>query len=213
MFATPSLHIPYNSFPVEVYEPSEDTFLLIDVLESELEFFMSQNLSLILEIGSGNGFPITFLSTLLDKKVCALATDINKSAACFTKSVSMYNGSRVDTIEGSLADMFRAEVFDLIISNPPYVPSTDLTNSVTIDPIDYAWRGGECGLGFFSALIDSVHKKLKDNGVFICVLLNYAWEMFCFENSAYLTTRFKKISKLAIRKTPLETLAVIKFIK
>jgi release factor glutamine methyltransferase len=213
MIPTPSLHIPYHSFPREVYEPSEDTFLLIDALENENEFLRLQNISLVLEIGSGNGFPITFLSLLLEKNVCALATDINKFAARFTRNVSTYNCSTVDSIEGSLADMFRNEVFDLIISNPPYVPSSSEDNFIADELIDYAWRGGENGLDLFVVLVDSVHKKLKANGIFVCVLLNFTWEKFQLENSHYLSDRFREISKIAIRKSPLETLVVIRFIK
>lgn len=213
MFPTPSLHIPYNSFPSDIYEPSEDTFLLIDALEDEHKFLKSQGSYLVLEVGSGNGFPITFLSSLLDKNVLALATDINKSATHFTKSVSSFNGSIVDSIEGSFANMFRSNIFDLIISNPPYVPSLNEINSSQNDPIDFAWKGGEHGLEFFNILINSVHKKLKDKGIFICVLLSSAWSKYYSENVDFLSTHFKECSLVSSRKTPLESLVVVKFIK
>jgi release factor glutamine methyltransferase len=213
MFPTPSLHIPYSSFPPDVYEPSEDTFLLIDTLEREYDFLKSQDLNLILEVGSGNGFPITFLSNLVGKNVFSLATDINRTATRFTKSVSLFNGSIVDTLEGPFADMFRENIFDLIISNPPYVPSLHKNHYEKEELIDFAWKGGEDGLEFFKILVNSIHKRLKNNGIFICLLLTSAWCKFYSENFDFLSSHFKEFSVVLSRKTPLESLVAIKFIK
>jgi release factor glutamine methyltransferase len=62
---TPNLsHLTKKDFE-NVYEPMEDTFLLLDALEEDLQALEALNPQLICEIGSGSGCVITFLSMLL----------------------------------------------------------------------------------------------------------------------------------------------------
>ncbi|CAG8450178.1 3392_t:CDS:2 [Diversispora eburnea] len=66
MFPTPNLdHLSSKDYE-QIYEPSEDTFLLLDALESEITFIKNEiNPCICLEIGSGSGCVSTFLGQLL----------------------------------------------------------------------------------------------------------------------------------------------------
>lgn len=79
----------------EVYEPSEDTFLLLDALESELEWLKTQKPSVIVEVGSGSGVIITALSNALADSVHCIATDININACLTTYKTSSLNQAQV----------------------------------------------------------------------------------------------------------------------
>ena len=59
----------------KVYEPSEDTFILLDAIEKDIDSI--RGAGLVLEVGCGNGVPGTFLKKALGKDCFLLSTDIN----------------------------------------------------------------------------------------------------------------------------------------
>ena len=62
-----------------VYEPNEDTFILLDALENEFFKKTEENkkiVNLVCEIGTGNGVPGVFLNKLFGKKAFVMMTDI-----------------------------------------------------------------------------------------------------------------------------------------
>ena len=48
--------------------------------------------------------------------------------------------------------------FDLIICNPPYVPSDPLLNEKEL--IDFAWAGGKDGADFIRHLMNQINVKM-----------------------------------------------------
>ncbi len=94
-----------------VYEPSEDSFLLADAALSNIKG--SEN---ILEAGCGSGI----ISAVINANTKAIVTgiDINPHAVKCTKE----NG--VEAIRGDLLSCIKGR-FDLIIFNPPYLPTED----------------------------------------------------------------------------------------
>jgi len=114
----------------QVYQPAEDTFLLIDAALSEV-----REDDLVCEIGCGSG---EVSVSLLGKCAKLVAVDINPHAVACTKErgVSVFQG-----------DMFspfvHGELFDLILFNAPYLPT--LPEERVGDFLDYALDGGESG--------------------------------------------------------------------
>ena len=90
----PSLdHLTMEDFDC-VYEPSDDTFLLCDAIENDRERISVDKPQIVLEVGSGSGCVITFLSMLLKEegvKALSLATDINPKAAAVTLRTAAAN--------------------------------------------------------------------------------------------------------------------------
>lgn len=94
-----------------VYEPSEDSFLLADVALSEIK-----GSELILEVGCGSGIISAVIKA--NTKASVIGIDINPYAAKCTRE----NG--VEVIRGDLLSCIKGR-FDLIIFNPPYLPTKE----------------------------------------------------------------------------------------
>jgi release factor glutamine methyltransferase len=144
----PSLdHLTMEDYE-NVYEPSEDTFLLCDALEKDRLVFKDLLPRRALEIGPGSGCVITFFGQLckeIDVSCSLYAADINNKAVEVTRRTAEANGinvtvSNVDLLgENAPAD----NSVDVLLFNPPYVPTP--SNEVGSDGIEAAWAGGMYG--------------------------------------------------------------------
>lgn len=162
-----------------VYEPAEDTFLLLDALEKDLPD-LRKHASICIECGSGSGTVITALSkTLADPgSRLMLATDISIEACKTTRKCAVHHGQRhiqiVRTdLAGSLVDRLSNQV-DLLIFNPPYVPTNiGETKTEAKNQIQLSWAGGEGGRQIIDRfLIDFVPRLVsKPHGAAYVVAL------------------------------------------
>lgn len=76
MLPTPSYMIS-DEQRESVYEPAEDTFLLLDALEKDAEVLRDRDVSIVVEVGCGSGVVSAFCAQLLQRPACILATDVN----------------------------------------------------------------------------------------------------------------------------------------
>ncbi|ORY12696.1 N(5)-glutamine methyltransferas-like protein MTQ2 [Clohesyomyces aquaticus] len=144
MLPTPSTsHVCFD----RVYEPAEDSFLLLDTISAPSEAaFLHDRFEhpphhgpcstppLVLEVGVGSGVVLAFVAANAGKifgreDVLTLGVDIN-SFACDAASKTVQNaiktGSRstfLDIVNGDLASSIRPHSIDVFIFNPPYVPA------------------------------------------------------------------------------------------
>jgi release factor glutamine methyltransferase len=152
----------------KVYEPSDDTYLLIDGIQCDLGENPSIAMSArtILELGSGNGIPITFCSKLVPSAL-SIATDINPNALAFTKKTAVENRvTKLETIQCDLATPLLVSCkqrIDIIIFNPPYVPTPN--DEVSGNGIEVSWAGGERGRLVVDRAIPQIAHLLSENGV------------------------------------------------
>jgi len=111
----------------DAYEPSEDTFLLIDTLYYD-EKFICENVQPenCLEIGIGCGFVITGLCNLLYKKFPSckfLGIDINPNAINISqKTVKRYNFESQIALKNCDISKLSDQKFDIIVFNPVFFP-------------------------------------------------------------------------------------------
>lgn len=162
-----------------VYEPAEDTFLMLDALQNDLTY-LNERAFVCLECGSGSGTVITAISKSLvnPSSRSMFATDINEEACKTTKKCADYHKQhniqvvRTDLAE-SLVDRLENEV-DLLIFNPPYVPTaSDETNTKTKNQIQLSWAGGESGRKLIDKFLTTYVTRLisKPHGVAYLVAL------------------------------------------
>ncbi|KAM4887701.1 methyltransferase N6AMT1 isoform 2-T2 [Thomomys bottae] len=106
----------------DVYEPAEDTFLLLDALEAAADELAG--VEICLEIGSGSGVVSTFLASMIGPQALYMCTDINPEAAACTLETARCNKVQIqpvitDLVKGLLPRL-KGQV-DLLVFNPPYV--------------------------------------------------------------------------------------------
>lgn len=171
-----------------VYEPSEDTFLLIDAALDVVRPTDS-----VLDVGTGCGL-IAKIVTRLAQSV--IATDINPQAV----ANATING--VEAIKGDLFCNLRRR-FDLIIFNPPYLP-TD--TDVPCDWLTQAWDGGPAGREVIMRFITQVNRYLTNQGR---VLLTISSITGYREVTERMKAQFEIVRSLGERKIFFETLYVI----
>ena len=151
-----------------VYEPSEDSFLLIDALEADLEALKAMKPTMCLEIGSGSGIVITAVAVALSKHCQSyhLAVDINFDACKATKNTAMLNSVEVDAVRMDLSSCIRGNHgFDLVVFNPPYVVTSDKEISDERH-LFKAWAGGTNGRKVMERLFPKIPDILSDTGTF-----------------------------------------------
>lgn len=137
-----------------VYEPAEDSFLLADVALGEAEPGMR-----ILEIGAGSGFVSAVLKANING-IRIFATEINPHAARCAKA----NGVeviRADLFNG-LKSGCRGASFDLILFNPPYLPTSE--DEKVPGWLNYAFDGGTSGRETLDRFLGKVRGYLKPGG-------------------------------------------------
>jgi len=153
----------YNNLTIElhpeVYEPAEDTFILLETIEIKPDDY-------ILEIGTGCGIIALRCASLGANVVC---TDINPYAIILAKNNYNRNKSFIKTaFEVRKGDLFSAiksnERFNVIIFNPPYLPTKKDDIVGESGWFDIAVNGGIDGLSLIKRFIDGLSRYLSDKG-------------------------------------------------
>ena len=108
-----------------VLVPRPETELLI---EQAVEVFGNYESPKILELGTGSGIISIVLSKELREPIIT-ATDISHEALITAKNnADKHNINDINFVESNWFDSIKNEKFDLIISNPPYVDKSKLSN-------------------------------------------------------------------------------------
>ena len=103
----------------EIYEPQEDSYLMSEVLKTELPKLIKQNPKLkFLEVGCGSGINLRTALDIGVKKNNVLGADVN------SKAVKHCRGLGLKVIQSNLFNGINGKYgkFDVISFNPPYLP-------------------------------------------------------------------------------------------
>lgn len=152
MLPTPSTsHVDLD----RVYEPAEDSFLLLDSISSNSESaFLAHRFDqdivksapVVLEVGTGSGVVLAFITAHTQKilgrtDVLTLGVDINPCACAATQQTVLQacqdtsdpasdahstHGVFMGCLNADLASCLRGGAIDIVIFNPPYVPTAEL---------------------------------------------------------------------------------------
>ncbi len=120
----------------DVYKPSDDSFLLA----KHIPRFSKGD---VLDVGTGCGIQAIAAAK---KAKSVLAIDISESALeCAQKNAKAHGfSSKIKFLKSDLFSQIpKSQKFDLIIFNPPYLPTTEA--EATSGILDAAWNGGKDG--------------------------------------------------------------------
>jgi release factor glutamine methyltransferase len=211
MLSTPDFsHLTTNDYE-KIYEPSEDTFLLLDALEKDMSSLNEMKPLFVFEIGSGSGVVINFLAKHLkeSKKCLFYSTDINMDACKATQRTARQNKNDINVVNCDLimplVDKMKRKI-DILIFNPPYVVTE--MNEVGSKGLPAAWAGGPRGRVVMDRLFPYIDSLLTEQGFFylVCIKQNQIEQIEKF----FLALKFK-IYLVMERKAGIENLYILRF--
>jgi release factor glutamine methyltransferase len=143
----------------QVYEPAEDTFLLLDAIDIKPG-------DMVFEVGTGTGIIGLYCAMRGADVVCS---DINPFAIELSKRNYLINQNLLKgNFEVRTGDLFsvldKIEKFDKIIFNPPYLPTKPKDLVDGSGWFDKAVDGGADGLFQTQKFIEHVSNYLKKEG-------------------------------------------------
>ncbi|GHK01954.1 methyltransferase [Streptomyces sp. Y2F8-2] len=157
---TPCPPLPAPAWtPPGVYEPQEDTWLLTRALRRE-EITPGAD---VLDLGTGSG-ALALEAARLGARVTAV--DISWRAVLAARVNALLSGQRISVRRGDLTAAVPGRRFDLVVSNPPYVPSP-----VAGSPRGSAraWDAGWDGRLLLDRICDAAPGYLRAHGVLLLV--------------------------------------------
>jgi release factor glutamine methyltransferase len=125
----------------------------------------------ILDIGTGSGAIAISLALMCQSAVVA-GTDISAEAVEVAKRNAAKHGvdQRISWHVGDLFEPIEGMSFDVIVSNPPYIPETDretIQREVRLFEPETALYGGEDGLDFYRRIIPKAQDYLAASGLLV----------------------------------------------
>jgi release factor glutamine methyltransferase len=128
----------------------------------------------ILDVATGSGAISVALASHL-QNANLTATDISDSALAVARENANRNRVSIRFLQGDLLTPVAGETFDLIVSNPPYVPSSD-RDSLSVEVRDHepslALFAGDGGLEIYRRLIPQAFAALASCG-YIALEIGY----------------------------------------
>lgn len=147
----------------EVFIPRPETEFLVEYV---LNLNLPENPK-ILDIGTGSG-AIAIALKKSKKNFKIFASDISLNAIFQAKKNSLKHKKKVNFFCGDLLKPIK-EKFDLIVSNPPYIPENlikNLPECVKKEP-EIALNGGKGGTKIIFKILKNSRNLLKKNGVLV----------------------------------------------
>lgn len=164
------------------YETEELVYQVLGLIDEKFSDTTTLNL---VDIGTGSG-AIAISLAKEEPKLKVSASDISNEAINVALSNAKTNNVNIDFKVGNMLDPFiNEEKFDILVSNPPYIPSLEVIDSSVKDfEPNIALFGGDDGLKFYQEIISNAHKIVNEKAI---IAFEIGWDQ---------KERLEKIAKL-----------------
>lgn len=133
-----------------VYQPAEDSGLLAAAVCDPIDAS-----DRVLDVGTGSGYVAARIREETGASV--VGSDINPDACRQARAAG------VPVVRADMFGPFRASVFDVVVCNPPYLPTPP--EQEWDDPMEAALSGGEDGRAMIAPFVAGVGRVLRGTGV------------------------------------------------
>jgi release factor glutamine methyltransferase len=144
-----------------VFSPISDTWLLARALREEV---IGQRSS-VLDVCTGSGALAVCAAKRGARDVTAV--DLSRRAVMTAKINARLNGVRLRAVRSDLFSALDGRRFDVIVSNPPYVPAE--TDELPTSGPERAWDAGRDGRLILDRLLAEAPAHLRPGGVLLVV--------------------------------------------
>ncbi len=144
--------------------PRKETELIV---EKALTLIAANNFKTVLDLCCGCGNICVTIKKMADVDLTVFASDISFAALLIAKENSSLHNVKINMINADLLDGFiKRKTFDLIVTNPPYVETENITGSLEYEP-RLALDAGEEGLNLIRKILIRARDYLNDRGYLI----------------------------------------------
>ncbi|MDD2259360.1 MAG: peptide chain release factor N(5)-glutamine methyltransferase [Acholeplasmataceae bacterium] len=148
----------------DVLIPRWETEELVERLIIYIDITFSDKKLDILDIGTGSGcIAVTLAKETSNSNV--VATDISEKALKIAKKNNEKLETNVKFLVGDLFEPVKNMRFDLIVSNPPYIPNGEAIGPTVIHEPEVALYGGNKGLDFYERIIRESKNYINPHGL------------------------------------------------
>lgn len=148
----------------DVLIPRWETEELVERLIIYIDITFSNKKLDILDIGTGSGcIAVTLAKETSNSNV--VATDISEKALKIAQKNNEKLETNVKFLVGDLFEPVKNMSFDLIVSNPPYIPNGEAIGPTVIHEPEVALYGGNKGLDFYERIIRESKNYINPHGL------------------------------------------------
>lgn len=134
--------------------------LVANVLVQYDETFAGQPVDLV-DVGTGSGC-LAITLAMEEPRLTVTATDISESALAVAKDNAAAIGAQISFLSGDMLAPLQGRKFDILVSNPPYIPAGEaLAPVIAGHEPDVALFGGDDGLKFYRIILAGAAAILK----------------------------------------------------
>lgn len=157
-------------FMGDKFKVSKDTLIPRDETEilarKAIDIINKNNLKSTLDIGTGTGILACTIAKYTLSKTTALDVSDNALKIAEENIKNLDLSEKVKTLKSNLFEKV-SEKYDLIVSNPPYIPLSEkatIQKEVTFDPDLALYTKDEKGLEFYQKISKNAKNYLNKNG-------------------------------------------------